>query len=110
MVRMFLTLLVVALILIIGDALVAKVVLIEISRAHAALTLAVLMAALSIVQLPGALILVVIIRVADVVAELTLNAPPTTSICLDVATMAIKALPWTKAHAVVLSALLRAGN
>ena len=47
--RMFLTLLVVAFILIISDAPVAKVVLVEISRAHTALALAVLHTALSIV-------------------------------------------------------------
>ena len=43
-------------------------------------------------------------------AELTLCAPPTTSVFLDVAAMAIKALPGTEAHAVILSALLRAGD
>ena len=107
---MFLALLVVAFILIISDAPVAEVVLVEISRAHTALTLAVLHTALSIVQLPGALILVVIIRIADIMAELTLFAPPTTSVFLNVAAMAIKALPGTEAHAVILSALLRAGN
>ena len=48
-VRMFLTLLVVAIILIISDTPVAKVVLVEISRAHAALALAILHTALSIV-------------------------------------------------------------
>ena len=48
-VRMFLTLLVVAIILIISDTAVAKVVLVEISRAHAALALAILHTALSIV-------------------------------------------------------------